>query len=232
MTYSSYGNVDCRYTLPEGYVRTYDNVGTLKKLQCDYHPALFDLYKEKGYWKPEKGYIVAKKDLQKITKYKEDKKSKAELKRQRAIDKAKKDFNRVLLALYTVNKEAKRQRDIKYRIADSVYGELRYRWDKLAHHQISQAKENVEYLYCLKEKGIEKILSEKKYEKVEIHEVNGTEMGFVQCGDFSFHFTKSLLDEHHIQAPITEVIDEWISSEKKIKGMSLATATTILNNII
>lgn len=177
-------------------------------------------------------YIVGLGNICELIDYLVKKDEKEEAKKTRILDKVSKDFDKILLAIYTVSKEAKKQRDIKYSIADSVYSDDAYRHDSLAHHQIQNAKDNIEYYYNKKEKGIRYMVRSRRYSRLEVHDVNGSDMAYIENGKFGFHFPLHVLEDMQIKAIHSKIqINEWSKSEKVIKGMSLNTALTILNNL-
>jgi len=206
-------------------------IATAKKLNL--HIKIKQNFNGYGYVITDR-YVEGLENIIKLIDALEVKNDITKAKNQRVIEKAQKDFDKILLAIYTINKEAKRQRDIKYKIADSIYSDDAYRSreDGLAHHQMQNAKYNTQYYYSVKNKGIEYIINSKKYDKLEIHEVNNIEMAYISNGKFGFHFDINLLNELGIEAQKSEVvIKEWIDSTKKIKGMSLTSSLAILNNL-
>jgi hypothetical protein len=184
------------------------------------------------------GYVIDNRfvngweNIKKVLDYVTMKRKEEEAKKERAIRKVGKDKTKILEAIYTISKEAKRQRDIKYNIADSVYGEDKSRNDRLAHYQIRNAKENVEYYYKLKQKGINFLLKNKEFDKLEIHEVNGNDMACLYKGQFSFHFELENLAKFGLEAKQTSTsINGFITAEKIKNRMSIRTALTIINSL-
>jgi len=227
---NSYGNVDCRNGIPAGYVKVYANAKTLDKLKIKYYTALieFEEYRKRRF-RAITTKIITKYSEKKLKKYLEEKRKQEEEKKERVIKKAYSDFSLVLLALYTINKEAKRQRNIKYNIADDIYQHGRK--DKLAHYQVGRAKQEQEYLYLLKERAIEFLLQNKRFDKIEAHEVFGEKMACLYADSFSFHFNYEVLKKFDIEAETTGEITSWISSEKKRKGMGIKRALNIIENL-
>lgn len=145
-------------------------------------------------------------EIQNLSKKKEEK----ELKAEKKLDELKKSItpNKIAECIYSVNKEAKRQRDIQRRIAESIY-EYEERNDSLAHSQLHKAKSQKEYLYFLKEKALRKLIEETKTVSIGYHEFPDMDMDMYEIEGFQFHLNECLSE-----VSLGEIEDE-ISADRK-----------------
>lgn len=104
-----------------------------------------------------------------------------------AIKKALQSRKKIAEALYSLNKEAKRQRNIQERVADSIYG-TGERYGELAHYQLHNAKDSKEYLYKLKNEAIHKMVSEWGVTPLGFHEFDsGDKLDYYEIEGYGFH---------------------------------------------
>lgn len=180
-------------------------------------------------------YVVGDEDIKKVNDFILSLEEKEKIRRSKIIKKNKGNLDKLLLAIYTVNKEAKRQRDIKLNLADSIWGVDRKHKTKLLHYHLHNAKSDAEYYYSIKNIGIEKLIKLSVTDKIKVQIVNGVEMYCINVNGFSFHFDKKLINNsndcsNYEFIKSEEYINELISSDKKIKGMSLKTALVTIFN--
>lgn len=192
-------------------------------------------YRSRKYCYPTKENQIQKKDEKILKEFLENEKKIKSEKKTKAIAKAKKTPILYLKALYVINKEAKRQRDIKYRIAKTGYGTEAYRTtNRLFHHQVKTAKENAEYFYNLKIKALKKIIDIINPIKLEKHLVNDIDMLCIYFNKmFSFHI---FMEESEILKKLGKMeiietdtkITSLIACDKIKTNMSLKRAMQIL----
>jgi hypothetical protein len=196
-----------------------------KTMKIDFRPALtgFKEYRHRKFSPIIEGIVCTKKSAKRIQKRIEEldqKKAEQEsgwIEKFDSYDSAKK-LSHLVNALYVINKEAKRQRDVKRSIWDSAC--------PTKHHFVQKAKNRGRELYELKDKVIR--LISRSAEKIEIHEVNGDQMYCYYFGETCFHsFVESELAIQTDKTITTE-----ISAEKKNSGMSLRRAEILIRHFI
>lgn len=155
-------------------------------------------------------------------------KIKKELKEERQREKEK--INQVELteeviakALYSVNKEAKRQRDIKNNAIDDAYGGG-YHYSSV-HSVLHTAKSRMNNLYDLKDSAIS--IAIKKYELTPIgyHEFGDGKRDMYELGGYQFH-----INENKSENCLGEITEE-IGAERK-RGIPPKKAIQILKKFI
>lgn len=121
------------------------------------------------------------------------------------------DLPKIAEAIYSINKEAKRQRDIQYDIANSYWGKDAYRRDKLVHYQLHSAKDTKENLYDLKNKCLTKLVKALNVKPVGHHIFPKSCMDYYEIYGFGFH---AEIEENVSDICLGE-IDNLISSERE-----------------
>ena len=90
--------------------------------------------------------------------------------------------------LYSINKEAKRQRDIQNDFANSIYVEREIR--PASHYALYRAKDKKEELYKLKDKTIKKFIEEHKITPIGYHEFADANRDMYIIGGYEFHINE------------------------------------------
>jgi hypothetical protein len=127
-------------------------------------------------------------EINEILNAKERKAEERQKKEAEAIKKALESRKKITEAVYSINKEAKRQRDIQARIASSIYDEGERYGDDLAHHQLHEAKERKQYLYRLKNTAIEKMVLDWGIAPIGYHEfTTGDCLDYYEIEGYGFH---------------------------------------------
>ena len=151
---NDYGNVDAVDIMPDGWHKTSLTVTQIKKEKIPYYKACVG-FQESGYRhvKPILVNIIPDDFSQKEKEYFEKLSQKAnnESEKLKAIELTQ---DVISDCLYSINKEAKRKRDIQKNCIDRAYGELRYERYPGVHYNLHKAKDEKAALYDLKEQAL------------------------------------------------------------------------------
>lgn len=93
-------------------------------------------------------------------------------------------------ALYVLNKEAKKQRDIQQEVGSKIYDE----GQRTGHNfkALNDALQNKEYLYNKKEEFLRKIINAYGFEPVGYHIINDLKQDMYTFGGYNFHTLKNI----------------------------------------
>lgn len=112
-------------------------------------------------------------------------------------------------ALYSINKEAKRQRDIQERIAFNIYDDESTCNMIAPQVKLHDAKRRKQELYLLKEKVLQKVIHELDLTPKGYHEFSDRDRDlYIWCG-FSFHVNEKKSEE------CLGEIDEYIPAKRE-----------------
>lgn len=207
LTLNSYGNID---GVPEGWVTTGLTVSQLKKLEIPNYKSCvgFDesYYGRKTYYKPIVVNIIPQDFEGKAVSYKQELENRKAKARDR-IDGIELTQSVIGECLYSINKEAKRLRDVQANAIDRAFGydEDTYQPSKLAHYQLHMAKNEKERLYNLKDEVIQLAITTWNLKPEGYHEfADGNRDMYVIAG-YKFHVNENTSDKK--LGDIDEVID-------------------------
>lgn len=162
-----------------------------------------------NYYKPIFKTIIHEDHIQilkDIVRIKQEKKQKKYSKLENKVF----DLPKIAEAIYSISKEAKRQRDIQYKIANSYWGKDAKRRDKLVHYQIHRAIDKKEFIYELKNKCLAKLVKALDVKPLGHHIFPKSCMDYYEIYGFGFH--------SEIEENISDIclgkIENWISSER------------------
>jgi len=117
-------------------------------------------------------------------------------------------------AIYSLNKEAKRQRDIQNKAADAIWGDEITEYDtqmkSLKHHRLHRAKNNKAWLYSIKNDALQKLIAEHDLKPVGYHEFPDVDRLLYEFRGFTFHIEGEIEGIENLGD-----IDEWIDSNRK-----------------
>lgn len=200
---NEYGNVDCRNGVPTGYVLSYHSKRLLKKHGIKYYDALVDIQHAFGNtYKPVLEKIISLEDNDILTAVLS---AEAELEREKLkkyITKKKK----IAEAIYSINKEAKKKRDLQNKWADRIFSNVYnddvfdedeyeyifnpHRSNSVFHFHLHEAKTDKENLYSLKERALKKLIQETNSSPVGYHTFADTDRDMYVIEGFCFHLNE------------------------------------------
>lgn len=154
---NDYGNVT---EIPEGWVRVPSDIRT-NPMRIDSIPSyklLVGFEKSGSFYSPILDTIVPRGYVRTLRRLDKERAEKEAKKTERAKIRAN-NLADVLASIYSVNKEAKRLRDVQENIGDSIYCEDAYRGGSLAHYQLHAVRERKEGLYELKDAALNKVIA-------------------------------------------------------------------------
>lgn len=127
-------------------------------------------------------------------------------------------------AIYNLNKEAKKLRDKRFEIGESIYGENAYRYGKQnSHEAMARMKEDLEDIYYLKDKYLKKIIDEIGEKPKGFHSFDdGIDRDYYEIGGHGFHINENISKNNLGE------IEGAITSQKVGKKYSLENAKKIL----
>lgn len=201
---NEYGNV---VGIPEGWIQSKLTISQLKKAGIPHYKACIDFDKYRSNYYPIIKNIIPKDFKEKEQNYLNNKTREKEEKNKKLI---KEKYTLEILGecLYSINKEAKKQRDIQNNAVNDIYGSGE-RYLVAPHHILHTAKDKKKILYDLKEIVIEKIIKEHKIKSVGYHEFKDCNRDMYIIGEFEFH-----INENNSKNCLGS-IDNLIESERK-----------------
>lgn len=253
---NQYGQVDCRYGVPDGFdivpekfLKIKKNKEYIKENGVEVLDGFFGFYKINGFYKPDIRKITEKKHINILEKnYKNfiDEKLKKEKSKKEKIKKELKEneINLVAQALYVINKKAKKIRNQNLSISERwFFNEIedeeeddeflerfpeQYEIPKIVLYTLRKNKEKKERIYRLKEEVLDKIIQKYQVKPLGYHRFEDKKRLYYEFGGFGFH---SDVDFNENIFDDLGSIDDLISSDKKIK-MSEKRALEILENFL
>ena len=127
--------------------------------------------------------------------------------------------------LYSINKEAKRKRDIQRKCVSRAYGYERSKRYPSVHYHLHKAKDEKEDLYDLKDKALHKAIALWNLEPVGYHRFPDMERDMYALDGYEFH-----LNEHESDNYLGE-IDESIDAKRK-RSVPPAKAVILLQRFV
>jgi hypothetical protein len=206
-----YGNVQ---GIPSGFITTSLTKTQLKKLEVPTVKCCTGFVNSYGrHYAPVLENLVSKKDYRKIKKYLETETLEWAAKRNKDnefFESNKSNISVIGEALYSINKEAKRQRDKQNQIASEIYSDIgneneyesvyEYQYEKQnsfnratsqQHDSLHRAKNRKEELYGLKETIIYRLVEKFGIKPLGYHTFpDGRSRDYYTIGGYSFHMHK------------------------------------------
>lgn len=222
LTVNCYGNVD---GIPHEWIQSKLTKTQLKKLKIPFYKSCvgFEITFKKMY-KPIVVNIIHTKFIEIEKKYIEQLKSNKEKNNNKIIDIINYNKEKIVEAIYSINKEAKKYRDKQniisdYLFNDEINDEIDYE-SKKNHNALHAAKNKKEYLYFLKEKALLKLIKENAISAEGKHYFPSTRkfMAFYKIYNFEFHISCSIYNNNIVGVEhliYLGDIDEEITSLRK-----------------
>jgi hypothetical protein len=213
---NEYGNIKYK---PEGWIYVSDipdlrNISVTRYKNIPSYKVLQGFENTFGdYYKPSFKVIIHKdhvNDLKNIASIKKIKTQKKNSKLKNSVS----DLHKVIQAIYSINKEAKRQRDIQENITKSRNGQDAYRTDKFVKYQIQKAKAQKNFLYDLKSKCLSKLINISDSKPIGYHTFRDGKMNYYKILGFGFH----VKNDKNVTYKSLGVIENKISSVRKTSG--------------
>lgn len=179
-----YGNVR---GVPNGWHETDLTVTQLKKLEIPTYKSCIGFSGK--YYKPIIVNIIHD-DFSELEESYIDELEKKNEEKNNKINQLKLTEKVVAKALYSINKEAKRQRDLQEKIAFKIYDDECPCYMVAPHTKLHAAKNRKEELYLLKEQVLQKVIQELALSPEGYHEFSDRDRDlYLWCG-FSFHINE------------------------------------------
>lgn len=221
---TKYGNVDALNGIPDGWHETKLTVTQIGKADIPYYKALVGFDESYSHYHPVLRNIIP-------DDFADAERAYIEGIRQKKIDYLKKvneiDLTQSVVAdcLYSINKEAKRKRDIQRKCVSRAYGYERSKRYPSVHYHLHKAKDEKENLYDLKDKALHKAIALWNLEPVGYHRFPDMERDMYALDGYEFH-----LNEHESDNYLGE-IDEDIDAKRK-RSVPPAKAVILLQRFV
>ena len=219
---NAYGNVDAYNGLPKGWHETSLTVTQLKKLEIPHYKACVGFNESYSHYNPILRNIIPDDFTDKendFTKMQKKKKNEEDERIQKL------ELTKKLIAecLYSINKEAKRKRDIQSYARDAAYGfGAKY---PSVHYNLHLARNEKEALYHLKDIALRKAIQKWGLPPDGYHEFGDMNRDMYTIESFSFH-----INEQKSEVCLGKIEDE-IAAERK-RSIRPERAVKILNRFI
>ena len=204
----------------------YQNLHSDRKLINKVKKAGLETYHPQGQWNGF-GYtqlplcveLTTIKELEKFYKLKKEVVAEREAEvqkeqeRENKLNKLELNEQNVATALYSVNKEAKRQRDIKNEAIECAYGDNYYddtsHYYPNVHNVLHNAKDKMNYLYDLKDKALRTAIRKWNLKPVGYHKFADMNRDMYEFGEHQFHINEKISEKD------LGTIEEEISADRK-----------------
>lgn len=223
LTVNEFGNVDAFRAFPDGWHQTTLTVTQIKKLKIPHYKACVGFDEMSYHVKPIIVNIIPDDFSNQEQKYLDKLKEKAEKKLER-INSIELTQKVVAEFLYSINKEAKRKRDIQQNSIDRAYHSS-YKKYPAAHYQLHRAKDEKFELYHLKDCALRVAIDLWNLQPVGYHEFSDANRDMYSFSGYDFHINENISE--HCLGEITEEI----TAERK-RGIPPKKAVLLLKRFI
>ena len=199
---NNFGNVDAFRAFPDGWHKTTLTVTQIKKIKAPHYKACVDFDEMRYRVKAIIVNIIPDDFSDQEQKYLDELKEKAEKKLEK-INSIELTQKIVAEALYSINKEAKRKRDIQ----QDCIGRAYYGFDEeypAMHYQMHKAKDEKFELYDLKDDALHLAIDLWNLQPVGYHEFLDANRDMYSFAGYDFHINENMSD--HCLGKITEEI--------------------------
>lgn len=222
---NEYRNVDAIKALPDEWHKTLLNATQLKKLRIPFYKACVGFSDSRySHVKPEIVNIIPDDFAKQEAEYLEAQKEKI-LKEKQKIDSMELTPEIIAKCLYSVNKEAKRKRDIHQECVHRAYdwgGSEKY---PAVHYNLHKAKQEKNELYVLKDQALHTAIKMWGLQPVGYHKFADVDRDMYVLEGYTFH-----INEHNSTNCLGEIEDE-IDAERK-RGIPPKKAVMILERFV
>lgn len=220
---NKFGNVDAFRIFPDGWHETTLTVTQIKKNKIPHYKACIGFDDSRYRVKPIVVNIIPNDFSDREQKYLDELKEKAE-KELEKINSIELTQKIVAECLYSINKEAKRKRDIQHNSIDRAYHSFRKEYPA-AHYQLHRAKNEKFKLYDLKDEALHLAIDLWNLQPVGYHEFPDANRDMYSLEGYDFHINENISD--HCLGKITEEI----GAERK-RGIPPKKAVMLLKRFV